>query len=350
MKKNNKTALFITGLLVLTLCLSACSTTPSTGGTTTTGAKPAATSANSKATITLKFGNVQAADHPNTVAMQKKFQPIIAEKTGGKVSVELFPSSQLGNERDLAEGLQIGSIDFANIGIGGMMAISDKLAVFNIPYLITNRQKIYSILDGKVGDELFKTYMEPKGIIGLGWFENGFRNVTNSKIEITKPEDLAGIKLRVPEVPLLIQLFKTLGANPTPMAYGEVFTALQQKTIDGQENPLVTIYTSRLYEVQKYLSLTHHVWDPFALMVSNITWQKMSSEQQTAMREAAKATVNYQRELCIKADEEMVAKLEEKGMIISKVNDADFIAKLKPMYDEVVPKYGEDLVNKLRAN
>ncbi len=184
MKKNNKTALFITGLLVLTLCLSACSTTPSTGGTTTTGAKPAATSANSKATITLKFGNVQAADHPNTVAMQEKFQPIIAEKTGGKVSVELFPSSQLGNERDLAEGLQIGSIDFANVGIGGMMAISDKLAVFNIPYLITNRQKIYSILDGEVGDELFNTYMEPKGINGLGWFENGFRNVTNSKSKL----------------------------------------------------------------------------------------------------------------------------------------------------------------------
>jgi tripartite ATP-independent transporter DctP family solute receptor len=348
MRKNGKIAIILATVLTLAICLSACaSMAESAPGTSS---KPLEPVASDEKIITLKFGNVQAVDHPNALAMKEKFQPIIKEKTGNKITVEVFPASQLGNERDLAEGLQIGSIDMANIGIGGMMAIDEKLAVFNIPYLITNREKIYNILDGEVGDELFKTYMEPKGITGLGWFENGFRNVTNSKVEIKSPEDLANLKLRVPEVPLLIQLFKTLEANPTPMAFGEVFTALQQKTIDGQENPLVTIYTSRLYEVQKYVSLTHHVWDPFALMISTAIWNNLSPEQQFAMKEASKATVEYQRELCIKADEEMAAKLREKGMTVTEINYNEFIEKLKPMYDEVIPKFGKDLVDKLRAN
>jgi len=300
-----------------------------------------------KAKITIKIADVLATNHPVNVSLNDKFVKIVNEKTKGKIEIQVFPNSQLGNERDLAEGIQLGTIDVAVVGTAGLRTYDERMMLFYLPYLFTSRENAYSLLDGDVGEYLFKL-IEAKGVKGLGWFENGYRHITNSKRPINKPEDLKGIKIRVPEIPVHVYTFKTIGANPTPMAFGELFTSLQQGTVDAQENPLVIIDTSKFYEVQKYLSLTGHVWDPFAMLISQKIWGKLTDEQKLILQEAAKETISYEREICIEKDKILIQKLKDKGMVVNEVDLNAFHNAVKPVYDKYAEQFGIDLINKIK--
>jgi tripartite ATP-independent transporter DctP family solute receptor len=219
--------------------------------------------------------------------------------------------------------------------------------VFDLPYIFTSREHAYKVMDGDVGKELYAMLAE-KDVIGLGYFENGFREITNNVRPIVKPEDLKNIKIRVMESPAPIATFRALGANPTPMAWGEVFTALQQNTIDAQENPLPVIYGQRVYEVQKYLSMTDHFFAPALLMISRSTLESFSEADQKAIWEAAAEAVVYERGVSQKQAEEFLQLLKDKGIAVNEnVDKQAFIEATLPVYAEFEKEYGT-LIKRIR--
>lgn len=308
--------------------------------TTATATAPAAAE-----TITLKAGDVIDENHPYSLAI-KKFGEIVSEKTSGRIQVQLFHSSQLGNERDLIEGLKMGSVDMAAVSSAPVSGFVPKIAVFDLPYIFTSREHAYKVMDGPIGEQFFKDLAAQK-IIGLGWFENGFRNITNSKLPINTPEDLKGLKIRVMESPVPIGTFNLLGANATPMAWGEVFTALQQGTIDAQENPMSVVYLQKLYEVQKYLSMTEHFYAPALFLMSDATFSKFSVDDQKIIMEAAAEATAYEREQAQQQAEAYVSKCEEEGMIVNYPDKNIFIEATKPIYAQFEAQLGKDLIDSI---
>ncbi len=296
--------------------------------------------------IVLKLGFTNNEDHPNYIA-SKQFADEVLEKTNGAVEIQLYPNSQLGGERDMAEGLELGTMEMALLGTGGLRVYNDKLQLFFLPFLFNSREAAYEVLDGPIGEEIYSCIDADVKI--LGSYENGFRHITNSKRPIVVPEDLEGIKIRTPEIPVMLDTFEGLGANPTAMAFGELFTAMQQKTVDGQENPLVTIVSSKFYEVQPYLSLTGHVWDPFAVTISNKAWDSLSEEQQQIVQEALDKAIDYQRELCQKADEECLDQLEQLGVEINETDPKVWREAVQPIYDKYAEEFGADLIAEIQA-
>jgi tripartite ATP-independent transporter DctP family solute receptor len=297
-------------------------------------------------TITMKAGIVIDANHPYYHGIAK-FNEIVGQKTNGKIRVEIFHSGQLGSERDLIEGLSIGTVDLAAVSSAPASGFVPKIAVFDLPYLFATREQAYKVMDGPIGRQFFKD-LEGKSIIGLAYFENGFRNITNSKRPINVPADMKGIKIRVMESPVPIATFNTIGANATPMAWGEVYTALMQKTIDAQENPMPVIYNQKLYEVQKYLSLTEHFYAPALFLMSKATYAKLSPEQQKIVWDAAKEAATYEREVSKKQADEYVAKCKEKGMIANEVNKKVWQDAMFPVYAKFEEKLGKDLIEAIR--
>ncbi len=204
--------------------------------------------------ITIRVGHVLAPDHPYTDGL-KMFAKLVSKKTNGKVTVDVFHSSQLGDERDMIEGLQLGTLEMALVSTAPLSDFTQKFLAFDLPFIFKDAESARKVVDGPIGNELFQA-LDGQQIKGLAYWENGFRSVTNNKRPIETPEDMKGLKIRTMENPVQMANFKSLGASPSPMAFGELFTALQQKTIDGQENPLPIVDTSKFYEVQDYLSLT----------------------------------------------------------------------------------------------
>lgn len=293
--------------------------------------------------VTLKAGHVLAPVHPYHVGMEK-FAELVDAKTKGEVKVEVYHSAQLGNERELIEALQMGTTDICLISTAPMAGFSKDFLVFDLPYLFTSPEQAYEILDGPIGQATFEG-IKKADLIGLAFWENGFRDITNSKREIKTPEDLKGLKIRTMENKIHMGTFRSLGADPTPIASGEVFTALQQQTVDGQENPLTGIFTSKYYEVQKYLSLTEHFYSPAPLLIGAEAWAKLDPDQQKAVQEAAIEARDFQR----KFNQEEVAKaqkeLEAKGMTITTVDKAAWKAAMAPVYEEFKKEVGEERLN-----
>ena len=292
------------------------------------------------AQVVLKAGHVLAPVHPYHVGMEK-FAELVAEKTGGQVKVEVFHSAQLGNERELVEALQMGTTDVCLISTAPMAGFSKDFLVYDLPYLFTSPEQAYEILDGPIGQASMEGIKKAE-LIGLAFWENGFRNITNSKRELVKPEDLKGLKIRTMENKIHMATFKALGADPTPIASGEVFTALQQKTVDGQENPLTGIYTSKYYEVQKYLSITEHFYSPAPLLIGLEAWNKLNPEQQKAVQAAADEAKAFQRELNQKEVAQAQKELEARGMTITTVDKAVWKAAMAPIYKEFEKEVGAD--------
>jgi tripartite ATP-independent transporter DctP family solute receptor len=282
---------------------------------------------------------------------------IVADKTKGELEIQLFPASQLGSERDAAEGLQLGTLEMTLTSTGPLGAFVPEVKVFNLPFLFKDRDEAYKVLDGAIGEEIAAKFV-PKGIRSLGWYENGFRNITNSRNPINKPEDLKGLKIRVMEDNVFILTMKAMGASPLPMAFGELYSALDQKTVDAQENPLAVIDSSKFQEVQKFLAMTGHFYSPSMLLVSEKFWQKLTKDQQQIMMDAAKEAKAYERKLSMEADQTLEAKLAKEGMTVTKPDKAPFMAVVKSVYTnpEVLKsigggdaKKGEDLVKKILA-
>ncbi len=263
-----------------------------------------------------------------------KFIELVEERSGGRIEVEHFPAGQLGSDRDIQEGVQLGTIE-AGISSSPVALINDYFKLLDAPYLFVSREHVTKVLDSELGQKLAKP-LEEVGIKHLGYWENGFRQITNNTRPINKPEDLKGIKLRTPENPVRMTTFKTLGANPVPMSFKEVFGALQQGVIDGQENPLATIYQASLQEVQKYLSLTGHVYSPTHLLMNKDLFDSMPKDLQQVLVDAGREVAVAMRELGAENDGKLADVIEKTGVEVNQADVKAFVAKAKPVWQMIV--------------
>jgi tripartite ATP-independent transporter DctP family solute receptor len=293
------------------------------------------------AEVTLKLGHIADPQNPYAQGAQK-FADLVAEKSGGTIKVEVYPSSQLGNQRDLVEGLTLGTLDLTMTSTAVLGNFHPQVAVFDLPFIFRDREHAFKALD-TVGMEISKD-LEEKGMKVLAFYENGVRNMTNNIRPIRVPEDMKGLKIRVMEQPIYIAMMKALGANPTPMAFGELFTALQKGVVDGQENPAAHIYTKRFFEVQKYISLTEHTYSAEPLVVSMITWNKLTPEQQTIIQEAAEEARDWQRQLAIDLENGYWDKIRESGKceIITDVDKEAFREATAPVWKDFEDQVGKE--------
>jgi|SRR6056297_207898 len=295
--------------------------------------------------MTLKVAHVVNTDHPYHMGLME-FQKIVQEKTKGAIKVEIYPSGQLGNERDTIEALQMGTLDMCLACTAPLTGFEPQFMLFDLPFLFKNKQHAYAVLDGEIGDSVLAK-LESKGIKGLSYFEVGFRNFTNSKHPINNPSDISGLKFRLMETPVHLKSVEVWGGIPTPMAIGEVFTALQQGTIDGQENPLPIIDTFKFYEVQKYLSVTEHFYSATPLLIQKKLWDKISKENQAIILEAAKAGRDVCRMKNAEKEEILLEQFRSKGMEINFADKDAFFEASKPVYDFFEDKLGKDNINKI---
>ena len=253
-------------------------------------------------------------------------------KLGGKAKVVVYGSSQLGSDEEMVQKLKLGTIDMA-VPSTVMSSQVDLFGVFEMPYLVKDRAHMM-----RIEKEVFWPKLEPeaekKGLKVLAVWENGFRQITNSKRPIVKPADLAGIKLRVPGGKWRVKMFQAYGANPSPMKFSEVFTALQTGVMDGQENPFTQIYSAKFQEVQKYLSLTGHVYTPAYLTVGRTKWESMPADVRRILEDTAKETQAYVYEVAAKDDDELLGKLRAAGMQVNEVDKDAFISASRAIYEE----------------
>ena len=297
--------------------------------------------------VSLKLGHAVAPEHPYHLGAVK-FAELVAQRTGNKVKIDVYPSTQLGNERDMVEGLQLGTIDLVVTSTGPLGGFVPKMFVVDLPFLFRDREHAYKVLDGPIGREIFEAF-SAKGIKGLAFWENGFRQITNNVRPIEKPEDLKGIKIRTMENKVHLASFRAFGASPTPMAWSEVYTALQQKTIDAQENPIAIIYYQKIYEVQKYLALTGHFYSPTPLLMSLKAYLALPKDIQKIMDDAAIECATYERNLLRDSEAKQIAELKAKGMQVTMPNKKPFRDAAASVYKEFENQFGKDMIDKIIA-
>ncbi len=273
-----------------------------------------------------------------------KFKELTEKYTNGEVKVTIYPNAVLGDERTLLERMKMGIVDAGIITSGPFVNFVPQFGAIDLPFLFRNPEHAYKVLDGPIGNKLFAD-LESQGWKGLAWAERGFRNLTNSKRPVNSPEDMKGLKIRLMQNPIYVDSFKALGANAVPMAWTEALTALQQHTIDGQENPLNVIVSFKLYESQKYMTITRHAYAPAPIIMSLMTWKKLNGNQQKAVLQAAQEAAQYERNFDNENEAKWLKELADKGMVISTPDLAPFLAAVKPVYDQYVPKYGKDFID-----
>ena len=294
---------------------------------------------------TIKFTNGVNEDHPVGVGV-KKMQEVLAAKTGGKMKIAAFWGGAAGGDLPATQALRAGTQEMVCTSSSPLVGIVKELGVFDLPFLFANEKEADAVLDGPAG-VYFNKKLEEAGLVNLAYWENGFRNLTNSKRPVAKVEDFDGVKVRVMQNNIFLDTFKTLGTNAVPMAFGEVFTALETKTIDGQENPFVTIETSKFNEVQKYLSVTRHAYTPFLILYSKKLWDQLSPAEQAVLREAAVEGQKVQRVANRSLNEKSLTSLKSKGMQVNEITSAEqkrMFDKVKPVYDKNVPTIGAEAV------
>lgn len=282
--------------------------------------------------------------HVGAEAFAKK----LGELTGGRIDVDFHFNNALGGEREVVEGMSINSIDMGITSTGPIGGFVPDYFMFDMPYLLKDKEHAYAVLDSEIGDDLAAKLEATSGVKLLAWMENGYRNETNSVRPIATPADLKGIKHRTQESEVQVDTWTALGANATPMAWPEVYTALQQKVMESQENPLPTIYDVKFYEVQEYLNITQHVYSPAPMMMSKQLFESFSEADKKAIEEAAQYALPIQREASTKQEEEMKKLLVEKGMELTEPDLEAFRQAVEPVYEKWAPKIGEELINKIR--
>lgn len=293
----------------------------------------ACSSSNEKEQYVLYAGHSLAADHPFELAMQE-YKKRVEERTDGRVIIETFPLSQLGAERELIEGLMLGSVDLVVSTSGPVMNFVSDFGVLDLPFLFNDRQAAVNVLEGEIGDDLFAQLGEI-GIVGLSWGENGFRHVTNSVKPVETPDDLKGLSLRVQENKVFISAFNQLGVNPSPMAWTEALTALQSGVVDGQENPILVIDSYKLFDAnQKYMTLTGHAYSSALFMLSEHAYGRLPDDLRQIVVEEGEKIGAYERQLVIDLEEKALERLEEQGMqVIKEVDASAFREKIMSVYD-----------------
>ena len=328
--------------LVMALSLAAC------GGTSTGGGGTGADEENGGTEVrVLSFGHAQSDTHlfNDTVL---KFKDLLEEKSGGAMSVDVFANGTLGNEREMAESLQIGTLDMCISAVATLSGFDSNLDVFNFPYLFESSEHAYKVLMGDLGYELFKPLEESNGIKYLGQVDLGFRSMTNNERPIYTPNDCKGLRMRTMESSICVESLSALGIDAVSMSFGELFTALQTGAVDGQENPISVIYSSRFYEVQKYLSMTEHLYPVSPILMSMQTWNSLSEEEQGWVSEAMAEALDWSWEESATQIDTMKQELADNGMEINEVDKAPFIKATQVVYENYQDQYGE-LIARIQA-
>ncbi|WP_018700199.1 TRAP transporter substrate-binding protein [Amorphus coralli] len=272
----------------------------------------------------------------------------LAELSDGKWTIEEFPANALGGEREMVEGAQIGTVDLVITSTGPVGNFVPETLITDIPFLFTDYDHAHAVLDGPIGQEILDKFPD-NGIVALAWGENGFRNLTNSQRAVRTPEDAKGLKIRTMENQVHMKAFETLGVLPTPMAFPELFTALQQGTVDGQENPVGVIVNANFSEVQDYLSLTQHVYSPALIIISGSIWDGLSDEEKGWFKEAALAGGKAMREKAEADADAGIATLKEQGMtVVEDVDTAAFQQALEPAYEAYAEQFGKENIDRIR--
>lgn len=300
---------------------------------------------------TIRVSNGINQDHPvgNGVA---KMTACLNQRSGGKMKLQAFWGGALGSDLPATQALRSGTLEMVITSSSPLVGIVPELGVFDLPFLFASEAEADKILDGDLG-AFMTSKMPAANLINLAWWENGFRNLTNSRKPVTKWEDFAGVKVRVMQNNIFLDTFRTLGANAVPMAFGEVFTALETRAIDGQENPFVTIDTSKLYEVQKFLSVTRHAYTPFMVLYSKPLWDRLSKDEQSALQACAAEGRDEQRKVSRALSEKSLANLKARGM---QVNDIDpkerqrMFEKAKTVYEKHQGTIGAETVKRMLDN
>ena len=304
---------------------------------------------NVNAETTLRFG-YEAPRSDTQHAAAKKFNDLLKEKTKGEIKLSLFPDSTLGNAQTMISAVRGGTIDLEMSGSPNFSGLVQKLNVIDIPFIFKDRAHAYSVLDGEIGQGLLKE-LEAQGLKGLAFWEVGFRAFSNSKHPVNGPEDIKGLKVRTNQNPMYIQAFSLLGANPVPMPLSELYTALETKAVDAQEHPIGIFWSAKLFEVQKYLSLTNHGYTPLIVVMNKAKFDGLSPELQKAMVEAAQEAGKYQRELNLENEKDIIGKLAKAGVsVIEKVDNQPFKAAVEAeVRKSFIEKNGDDLVKAIDA-
>lgn len=299
---------------------------------------------------TIRFGHLNNPDHPISAGV-KKFAELMAAKSGGKHTVREFPSNQLGNEMQQQSALQGGTQEMTAPAPTSLAGIVKEFGLLDLPFIVANSQQADALTDGPVGKMLFAK-LPDKGLVGLAFWDLGFRNVTNSKRPITKPEDLEGIKLRVIPNPVFLETFKTFKANPVPMPFSDLYSALDTRAVDGQENPFAVILSNKFFEVQKFLSTTNHVYTANTILISKKFWDRLSPVEQKLVQDAALEARDYQRKISRDAAQKAVGELRAKGMQVNEVPPAELgrmRQMVRPVHDKFMAEYDPALVKTFRA-
>ncbi len=305
--------------------------------------------ASANAATTLRFGyEAPRSDTQHEAA--KKFNELLKEKTKGEIKLSLFPDSTLGNAQTMISAVRGGTIDLEMSGSPTFSGLVPKLNVIDIPFIFQNREHAYAVLDGEIGQGLLKE-LEAQGLKGLAFWEVGFRSFTNSKHPVKTPDDIKGLKVRTNQNPMYIQAFSILGANPVPMPLSELYTALETRAVDAQEHPVGIVWSAKLYEVQKHLSLTNHGYTPLIVVMNKAKFDGLSPALQSAILEAAKEAGAYQRKLNLDNEKGIIEKMQKAGIqVIETVDTKPFKAAIESEVRKAfIEKNGDDLVKQIDA-
>lgn len=300
------------------------------------------------AQVTIKFAHAA----PNSDLQQNLavfFKDKVEKDTNGAVKVQIFPQGQLGNDAQMIDGTRSGIIDIVMVGLNNFSGLMPESEAFGLPFMFPTREQAYKALDGKAGQGVLNS-METHGLKGLGFPENGYRNMTNKRGPIRTPADLKGLRMRVNNSKALNDMFAAMGANPQQLPIAELYTALETGVVDSQDHPIGITLSFKYHEVQKFLSLTQHAYSPLAVAMNLKKFDSLTAAQKRVILDAAKQSVDMQRKLSISKEDEIIAALEKNGMKVNRdVNGAAFQVASKPIWDTFISKNGEKLINDIRA-
>lgn len=295
----------------------------------------------------LKLGHVSAATYPYHLASERAAKEV-AEKTKGEVDIKIFPSNQLGSSRDLAEGVQLGTVDLALVNTAVLSQFASKIIVLDLPFIFRDYDHVHKVLDGPLSAEIFSGV--EKVALHLCTWDNGFRHFMNSKRSIDQPADMKGMKIRVMESKMYIDMAKLLNANPTPISYGELFSALDTKTVDGADSTLASVNSERFYEVQKYLTVSGHTYNGTVVIMSHKTASKLPPDYLKIVKDAFRANTEWQRNNVKEQEKAALANVQKQGMVVNiwtNEQKKQFAGLMGPLWERMGASLGKDLIEKI---
>lgn len=296
----------------------------------------------------IKAGHAASTEHLAQKSFVK-FKEIVEKNSNGRIKVEIYPNGELGGEREMLEKVLLGDLTMVAPSSAPLEAISKDIVLWDLPFLFKDHETAYRVLDGEIGQEVLDSFSD-KGIIGLTYWENGFRHVTNNKKPITSVKDMRGMKIRTLESPMQISIWSSTGAKPTPIAFTKLYEALQNHTVDAQDTPLALIYAQKFYKVQKYLTLSGHTYSPWPVVINKKFFDSLPPDLQKVVKDAAIETRDYNRKLSIQDEAKALKLLQEEGMEVTKLSDAqkaEFKEAMSGIYEDVKRDVGEEKFNKL---